>query len=207
MNIAYFRKSKYSLQDTIKNIKDIVNKNNWKDLGSIDLNGKGSMLLICKDKWINDLLDEQHELLGFLPCSITVFKKGDDVMIGSGEPSVIKALARTATTAQIATQIEDEIKAMIHEAGGVERLKVINVKLYSTTTCPYCNKQKDWLDDNKVAFEQVLVDKDERSAQDMVKATGQMGVPVTEIDYEEGESEFIVGFDRNRLSSLLGLTS
>lgn len=206
MNIAYFRKSKYSLEDTIKNVKDIALNNNWKDLGTIDLNGKGSMILICKNDWINDLLEEEHELLGFLPCSITIFKKGDEVLIGSGEPSVIKALARTATSAQMAAQAEVEIKQLINESAGVEGLKVKNIKLYSTTTCPYCTMEKQWLEENKVKFDQVLVDKDSHAAEDMVKATGQMGVPVTEVQYEEGDSEYVIGFDRNKLSSLLGLT-
>jgi hypothetical protein len=39
----------------------------------------------------------------------------------------------------------------------------------------------------------------------MVEKTGQMGVPVTEIIYENGEEEYIIGFDRERLSEVLSL--
>lgn len=205
MNIAYFRKSKHSLEDTIKNVKELATKNGWNNLGEVKLKDKGQMLLVCKEDWVNDLLEEEHNLLGFMPCAISVFKKGDDVMVGTGQPAVIKALARTAVAAQMATQAEEEVKKLIHEAAGVEELKVKKVKLYSTTTCPYCTMEKNWLDEKGVKYEQVLVDQNQQAAEEMVQATGQMGVPVTALEFEEGESEFVVGFDRNKLSALLGI--
>lgn len=205
MNIAYFRKSKHSLEDTIKNVKELATKNGWNNLGEVKLKDKGQMLLVCKEDWVNDLLEEEHNLLGFMPCAISVFKKGDDVMVGTGQPAVIKALARTAVAAQMATQAEEEVKKLIHEAAGVEELKVKKVKLYSTTTCPYCTMEKNWLDEKGVKYEQVLVDQNQQAAEEMVQATGQMGVPVTALEFEEGESEFVVGFDRNKLSALLGV--
>lgn len=205
MNIAYFRKSKHSLEETIKNVKELATKNGWNNLGEVKLKDKGQMLLVCKEDWVNDLLEEEHNLLGFMPCAISVFKKGDDVMVGTGQPAVIKALARTAVAAQMATQAEEEVKKLIHEAAGVEELKVKNVKLYSTTTCPYCIMEKNWLDEKGVEYEQVLVDQNQQAAEEMVQATGQMGVPVTALEFEEGESEFVVGFDRNKLSALLGV--
>ncbi len=205
MNIAYFRKSKHSLEETIKNVKELAKKNGWNNLGEVKLKDKGEMLLVCREDWVNDLLEEEHNLLGFMPCAISVFKKGNDVMVGTGQPAVIKALARTAVAAQMATQAEEEVKRLIHEAAGVEELKVKNVKLYSTTTCPYCTMEKNWLDEKGVKYEQVLVDQNQQAAEEMVQATGQMGVPVTALEFEEGESEFVVGFDRNKLSALLGV--
>ncbi len=205
MNIAYFRKSKHSLGETIKNVKELATKNGWNNLGEVKLKDKGQMLLVCKEDWVNDLLEEEHNLLGFMPCAISVFKKGDYVLVGTGQPAVIKALARTAVAAQMATQAEEEVKKLIHEAAGVEELKVKKVKLYSTTTCPYCTMEKNWLDEKGVKYEQVLVDQNQQAAEEMVQATGQMGVPVTALEFEEGESEFVVGFDRNKLSALLGV--
>ena len=205
MNIAYFRKSKHSVEDTIKNVKELAKKNGWQSLGEVKLKDKGQMLLVCKEDWVNDLMEEEHNLLGFMPCAISVFKKGNDVMVGTGQPAVIKALARTAVAAQMATQAEEEIKKLIHEAAGVEELKVKSVKLYSTTTCPYCTMEKNWLDEKGVKYEQVLVDQNQQAAEEMVQATGQMGVPVTALEFEEGESEFVIGFDRNKLSALLGV--
>jgi glutaredoxin len=53
------------------------------------------------------------------------------------------------------------------------------VKVYSTTTCPYCIMEKQWLDANKIPHKVVYVDRDEKEAMRMVENTGQMGVPVT----------------------------
>lgn len=79
------------------------------------------------------------------------------------------------------------------------------VKLYSTTTCPYCIMEKLWLDLNKISHEVIYVDHDQTAAQKMVQETGQMGVPVTEIQYTEGESKYVIGFDRNKLASILDI--
>jgi glutaredoxin-like YruB-family protein len=74
------------------------------------------------------------------------------------------------------------------------------VKVYSTPTCPYCIRAKQFLKDSNVAFEDIDVGKDSRAAEEMVEKSGQMGVPVLEID-----GEIIVGFDREKIKSSLGL--
>ncbi|MCL4398091.1 glutaredoxin family protein [Patescibacteria group bacterium] len=79
----------------------------------------------------------------------------------------------------------------------------MKIKLYSTHTCPYCMLEKAWLEANKVTFEVVYVDTNQQEAIDMVQKTGQMGVPVTEIQLEGKEPEYVVGFDQARLSSVL----
>jgi glutaredoxin 3 len=77
------------------------------------------------------------------------------------------------------------------------------VKLYATTTCPYCKMEAVWLNNKKVEFEEIHVDANMDAAIYMVSKTGQMGVPVTEIKYEDGKEEFIVGFDRSKLAQVL----
>lgn len=81
-------------------------------------------------------------------------------------------------------------------------MKIKNIKVYSTTMCPYCKMEKAWLDGKNIEHEVVYVDKDQNEAINMVKKTGQMGVPVTEIEFDEGESEFIIGFDVPRLTEV-----
>jgi glutaredoxin 3 len=66
------------------------------------------------------------------------------------------------------------------------------VKIYSTPHCPYCRMAKDFLEEEGVDFTVVDVSKDERSAQEMMDRSGQMGVPVMELD-----KVIIVGFDRD----------
>lgn len=82
-------------------------------------------------------------------------------------------------------------------------MKPVSIKLYSTTTCPYCMMEKAWLDSEKVKHEVVYVDMDRAQAIEMVKKTGQMGVPVTQVKYENGKEDYIVGFDKPRLSQIL----
>lgn len=65
------------------------------------------------------------------------------------------------------------------------------VRLYSTPSCPYCRMAKDFLAEEGVEFTVVDVSEDEKAAQEMVDKSGQMGVPVMEL-----ESVIIVGFDR-----------
>jgi glutaredoxin 3 len=79
------------------------------------------------------------------------------------------------------------------------------VKVYATTTCPYCTMVADWLKDKNVEFEKILVDQDQTAAMEMVQKTGQMGVPVTEIAYLDRKAEYIVGFNQPQLAYMLGV--
>ena len=79
------------------------------------------------------------------------------------------------------------------------------VKVYATTTCPYCTMVADWLKTKNVEFEKILVDQNEQAARDMVEKTGQMGVPVTEIQYKDRKSEYVVGFNQPQLAYMLGV--
>ena len=74
------------------------------------------------------------------------------------------------------------------------------VKVYSTPTCSYCIRTKQFLKEHNVIFEDIDVSKDQQKAEEMVSKSGQMGVPVLDI-----EGEIIVGFDRGRIAAALGL--
>lgn len=75
-----------------------------------------------------------------------------------------------------------------------------HVKIYSTPTCPYCTMAKQFLKNNQVSFEDVDVSGSEEAADEMVRLSGQMGVPVLDI-----EGEIIVGFDKARIAQVLGI--
>lgn len=64
---------------------------------------------------------------------------------------------------------------------------------------------KGYLSSRGVQYTDVLVDRDQQKAYEMVAKTGQMGVPVTVITDNEGKEHIIVGFDRNRMDTALGL--
>ncbi len=71
------------------------------------------------------------------------------------------------------------------------------VKVYTSSTCPYCTMAKDYLKEKDVEFEEKNVQSD-KEARDELMAMGYTGVPVICIGDEE-----IVGFDKNRLDELL----
>ena len=74
------------------------------------------------------------------------------------------------------------------------------IKVYSTPSCPYCFTLKEFLKQNNIEFEDIDVSKDEKALKEMVEKSGQMGVPVVEID-----GEIVVGFDKEKISKLLNL--
>ena len=75
-----------------------------------------------------------------------------------------------------------------------------NVTIYSTPTCHFCQMTKEFLTENNIKFTDYDVSTDVEKRQEMIEKSGQMGVPVTFIG-----DEMLVGFDREKLSSLLGI--
>lgn len=72
------------------------------------------------------------------------------------------------------------------------------VTIYSTPTCPYCKLAKDHLKSKEVDFEEVDVSADSSKAQEMVKLSGQMGVPVLVIN-----GDVIVGWNKTAIDEAL----
>ena len=75
-----------------------------------------------------------------------------------------------------------------------------NVTVYSTPTCPFCIRVKDFLKEKNVSFNNVDVSENQKAAEEMIAKSGQTGVPVIDID-----GEIITGFDKDKISQLLGL--
>lgn len=206
MNLAYFRKSNRDFETTKEELIKRAEAEGWKHLGGTDFpDDAGTIVLVCRPDWVKQLLETDRNLVGFFPCGISIIKKGGDVFIGTGQTGILKAMLQDPNTAWLAAEADQKIKELIHGAADVGPQKPTYVKLYSSTTCPYCSMEKAWLDQNNIEHEIVLVDKDRQAADDMVKKTGQMGVPVTEIGYEDDEPEYILGFDRDHLGQILGV--
>ena len=81
-----------------------------------------------------------------------------------------------------------------------KRKKKQRVILFTTPTCTYCKKTKRHLRERGVPFKDVDVSKDQRAARDMVRRSGQQGVPQILIG-----NQVVVGFDRPKIDKLLGL--
>ena len=78
--------------------------------------------------------------------------------------------------------------------------KYPRVIVFSTPTCSYCRKAKQYFRQKQVPFKDVDVSQDQSAARDMVRRSGQQGVPQIQIG-----SKLIVGFDRPKIDRLLGL--
>ncbi|MFH0800766.1 MAG: glutaredoxin domain-containing protein [bacterium] len=72
--------------------------------------------------------------------------------------------------------------------------------VYSTPTCPYCIRAKEFLRENGVEFEDIDVSSDRAQAQKMIELSQQRGVPVLDFD-----GQIVVGFDKEKIKELLAL--
>lgn len=75
-----------------------------------------------------------------------------------------------------------------------------NVTVYTTPTCSWCTTLKRHLDEYGIRYREVNVAADQKAAEEMMKKSGQQGVPQTDIN-----GQMIVGFDKVRINSLLGI--
>jgi glutaredoxin-like YruB-family protein len=74
------------------------------------------------------------------------------------------------------------------------------VIVFSTPTCPHCRHAKQYLRQKNIQFRDVDVSRDMQAARDMVRRSGQQGVPVIDID-----GKIVVGFNRAKIDQLLDI--
>lgn len=75
-----------------------------------------------------------------------------------------------------------------------------NVKIYTTQTCVYCKMSKEFFKNNNISYQEMNVATDAAARDEMIQKSGQMGVPVIDID-----GKIVIGFDQPKLKELLGL--
>ncbi len=75
-----------------------------------------------------------------------------------------------------------------------------SIKVYSTPTCPWCIRAKQFLQENNIDFTNIDVSSNQQAVDELMQKTGQMGVPVLDID-----GEIIVGFNKEKIKQSLGL--
>ncbi len=74
------------------------------------------------------------------------------------------------------------------------------IVLFSTSTCSWCRRAKRYFRERRVPFKEINLERDQKAARDVVRKTGQTGVPVIKIG-----NRWIVGFDKERIEKELGL--
>ena len=76
------------------------------------------------------------------------------------------------------------------------------VKIYTTPSCVYCKMTKEFFKANEVQYQELDVASDVQAREEMIQKSGQFGVPVIDVN-----GNLVIGFDKARLSELLGLKS
>lgn len=79
------------------------------------------------------------------------------------------------------------------------------ISIYTTKTCPFCRMEREYLDFKGISYEEIFVDHNMKMAKEMIKLSGQMGVPFTVIEKGNGEKVEILGFDQQKIDETLGL--
>ncbi len=117
--------------------------------------------------------------------ALLLFEKGEfvNVVKGCHDKVFYQALA------------ENTLYRLLAESPGKTQKPVL---VYSTPACSWCNTLKGFLRKHHISFTDIDVSRDEEAAREMVRKSGQQGVPQTEI-----AGEMIVGFDQKRIKELL----
>jgi len=75
----------------------------------------------------------------------------------------------------------------------------MEVKMYMTPTCHWCQKAKEWLKKNKISFQELDLSESDTYRDELIEKSHQMAIPVFDID-----GQIIIGFDEKRMEELLG---
>ena len=143
-----------------------------------------TITLLCAD--VNEVKDiHGHYGINTVP-NLLIFEKGklNNIVKGCNKNGQYRHLF-------------ENINIYKESSGGDEKPKK-RVTVYSTPSCPWCTTLKNYLKENNVPFRDVDVSRDMKAAEELVKRSGQRGVPQTDIN-----GQIIVGFDKPRLKQLL----
>jgi glutaredoxin-like YruB-family protein len=91
-------------------------------------------------------------------------------------------------------------ESLFHAAAKIAGKTMKSVTVYTTPSCSWCNTLKTYLRSNHIPYREIDVSRDQQAAAEMVRRSGQQGVPQTSID-----GQIVVGFDKNRINNLLGI--
>lgn len=144
--------------------------------------GKSINLMVADVTYVRDIHQNYH--IDSVP-TLLQFRKTKPVGIfkGCNEKSFLKSL------------FEDSLYSIVKNKDKVKNKRVV---AYTTPTCPHCTTLKNYLKDNRIHFKEIDVASDQVAAQQMVKKSGQQGVPQIEIN-----GRIIVGFNKPKIDKIL----
>lgn len=212
--IGTFSAKPQSIKIIIERIMEISQISSYQDLQSRLVENSKSYLLLYKSG------SEQSD------CAYREFAKAatdiKDIQLFAADVSKVRDIHENYHVTSAPTMLEFEgrsakntikgchessyFKSLLQDAvyfsttGGKEGTTQKRVVVYSTPTCTWCNTLKSYLREHKVRFTDIDVSRDQKAAQEMVNRSGQQGVPQTDIN-----GQVIVGFDKVRINTLLGI--
>ncbi|HKL33538.1 MAG TPA: thioredoxin family protein [Tangfeifania sp.] len=157
----------------------------------------------------------------FEKAEIKVLEKGKNIVLCSADVNEVKDIHPEFSVTSVPALLHFEkgqLKNTVKGCHQAEQFNVIfekaafvvsansdekpqkNVTVYTTPTCTWCNTIKRHLQENQIQFREVNVAANQKAAEEMVRKSGQQGVPQTDIN-----GEIIVGFDKSRINRLLGI--
>lgn len=80
-----------------------------------------------------------------------------------------------------------------------------SITIYSTATCGFCKMLKSYLSSKDIPYDVKMADEDQKIAEELFEKSGQLGVPFTIIENEDGSEEKILGFDRSKIDTVLNI--
>ena len=191
-------------------MKEILNNNNLKSI--LQLNKKVWLLLYKKgseqsdcafDNLSKTIRNETNEIVCF--ADVNVVRDIHPEYNISSVPSLLhfengslKNIIKGCHSVEQLTAIFD--KSVFVAAALNDEKPRKNVTVYTTPTCSWCTVVKRHLQENGFQYREVNVAADQKAAEEMVRKSGQQGVPQTEIN-----GQIVVGFDKTRINSLLGI--
>lgn len=82
----------------------------------------------------------------------------------------------------------------------------MNITVYTTATCGFCKMLKGYLQSKDISYTEKRADEDQAIAVELQQKSGQLGVPFTVIEKDDGTELGVVGFDRQQIDHALGLS-
>jgi glutaredoxin-like YruB-family protein len=174
-------------------------------------NEKRSFLLIYKkgsdhsDRAFKNLAAAADEVsdIGIFTADVNSVRDIHTAYSITSAPSLVEFIGKEMKNAYKGAHDPGYYKSLFENAVYVARAekagkKLKRVTVYTTPTCSWCTTLKSYLNKNKIRYHEIDVSKDESAAQEMVRRSGQQGVPQTSIG-----GEMVIGFDKAKINRLL----
>lgn len=192
----------------------ILNINSHEELLSNQQEGKNNYLLLykkgselseCSYKNLKNVLENHNDIIDVMTANISEVRDIHEKYGVSSVPTLMIFKGNKFVKAEKGCNEESFYKSLFESSlytstSSDKEKPQKRVKVYSTPSCSWCTTLKKHLDLNGIKYTDIDVSRNQNAAEEMVKKSGQQGVPQTDIG-----GQIIVGFDKKRINSLLGI--